>query len=175
MSTFKDRENNSWTIDLPFGTVLRVKQESEGRFNLLDPQHENLADRLAAHDFEALYELLWFILRPEAEARGIGAAKFGQLLAADCLLEARQVLWRVWTDFFQRLQRPDKATVLEKLAKYNARAIELVKAKVGDPKLAELDQRVEAKMLSTLNQSFGSSLASLDSILGPSPGGSSSG
>ena len=173
MNTFKDRENNSWTIDLPFGTVLRVKRESDGRFDLLNPQHENLADRLAAHDFEALYELLWFLLRPAAEERNIDAAKFGQLVAADCLLDARQALWRVWTDFFQKLQRPDQATVLEKLATYNAKALELVKAKVADPKLIELDRRVEAQMKATVNQSFGSLEASLDSILGPSPGASS--
>jgi hypothetical protein len=169
MSNFKDRENNTWSIDLPFGTVLRVKKESEGRFDLLDPQHGNLADRLAAHDFEALYELLWHILRPTADERQIDAEKFGQLVAADCLLDARQALWKEWTDFFQKLQRPDKATVLEKLAKYNAKAVELVKAKVNDPTLTELDSRVEAKMHATLNQSFGNLGASLDSILDPSP------
>ncbi|HJS06192.1 MAG TPA: hypothetical protein VJ809_00985, partial [Pirellulales bacterium] len=164
MNTFKDSQNNTWQIDLPFGTVLRVKAESEGKYNLLDPEHENLADRLAAHDFEALYELLWLILRPVAEERGIDAAKFGQLLAADCLLDARQVLWRVWTDFFQKLQRPDRATVLEKLAKYNAKALELVKAKISDKALANLDQRVEAKMAASLNRSFGDLGESLDSI-----------
>ena len=173
MSTFKDRENNTWTIDLPFGTVLRVKKESEGRFNLLDPEHENLADRLAAHDFEALYEVLWHILRPVADERQIDAEKFGQLVAADCLLEARQALWKEWTDFFQKLQRPDKATVLEKLAKYNAKAVELVKAKVADPRLADLDNRVETKMVATLNQSFGSLEASLAKTLDTSPSDSS--
>ena len=78
INEFKDREGNRWAIDLPIGTVLRVKAESEGRLNLLDPQHENLADRLAAHDFETLYELLWLILRPSAEAKEINAEKFGQ-------------------------------------------------------------------------------------------------
>jgi hypothetical protein len=169
MATFKDRENNTWTIDLPFGTVLRVKKESEGQFNLLDPEHGNLADRLASHDFEALFELLWHILRPIAEARQIDAEKFGQLVAADCLLDARQALWKEWTDFFQKLQRPDQATVLEKLAKYNAKAVELVKAKVADPALANLDSRVEAQMAATLNRSFGSLGESLDSILAASP------
>ena len=46
LNQFKDTEANVWTIDLPIGTVLRVKRESEGRLNLLDPQHENLADKL---------------------------------------------------------------------------------------------------------------------------------
>ena len=84
-----------------------------------------------------------------------------------------KVLWRVWTDFFQKLQRPDKATVLEKLAKYNAKAVELVKAKLAEPEMAETGQRVEAKMQATLNTSFGNLQESLASTLGPSPSGSS--
>ena len=50
MNEFKDTSGNRWTIDLPIGTVLRVKAESDGRLNLLDPQHENLADRIAPLD-----------------------------------------------------------------------------------------------------------------------------
>ena len=173
MNEFKDRENNRWPIDLPIGTVLRVKTDSAGRLNLLDPQHENLADRIAAHDFETLYEVLWLILRPVAEERGIDAAKFGHLIAADCITEARQVLWRVWTDFFQKLQRPDQAAALERLEKYNAKAVELVKAKLAEKELAEIDARVAAKMQATLNQSCGSLQGSLASILDPTPSGNS--
>ena len=173
INEFKDREGNRWTIDLPIGTVLRVKNESEGRINLLDPEHSNLADRIAAHDFEALYEVLWLILRTAAEAKQIDAEKFGQLIAADCIHGARQVLWRVWKDFFQKLQRPDLAIVLEKLETYNAKALELVQQKIAAANLDKIDQRVEAKMRSSLNDSFGSLEASLESILGDSPSGSS--
>jgi hypothetical protein len=173
INEFKDRDGNRWAIDLPIGTVLRVKAESEGRLNLLDPQHENLADRLAAHDFETLYELLWLILRPSAEAKEIDAEKFGQLLASDCIIEARQVLWRVWKDFFQSLQRPDLAIVLEKLETYNAKALELVQQKIAGANLNGIVERVEAMMRTTLNDSFGSLEASLESILGDSPSGNS--
>ena len=173
MNEFKDTAGNRWTIDLPIGTVLRVKAESEGRLNLLDPQHENLADRIAANDWETLYEVLWLIIRPQAEAKEITAEKFGELIAADCITEARQVLWRVWKDFFQKLQRPDLAIVLEKLETYNAKALELVKEKIAAANLNQIDQRVEAKMRRTLNSSFGSLQASLDSILDPSPSGNS--
>ena len=173
INEFKDREGNRWTIDLPIGTVLRVKNESEGRINLLDPEHGNLADRIAANDFEALYEALWLILRPVAEAKQIDADKFGQLIAADCIHDARQVLWRVWIDFFQKLQRPDKVAALERLEKYNAKALELVKAKLAEPMLSEIDAKVEAKMQATLNQSCGSLQASLASILDLTPSGNS--
>jgi hypothetical protein len=166
---FKDRDGNRWKIDLTFGTVLRVKSESEGRFNLLEPEHDKLRERIAAHDFEALYELLWLIVRPQAEAKDIDAAKFGELMAADCLFDARQVLWGEWTDFFRQLQRPDQATVLEKLEKYNAKAMELVKAKLSEKALTDLDARVETEMATALNKSFGKLQESLESTLGPSP------
>jgi hypothetical protein len=175
MNEFKDRESNRWTIDLPIGVVLRVKDESEGRINLLEPAHGDLADKIAANDFETLYETLWLIVRPQAEKKEIDAAKFGELMAADCLLEARQVFWRVWTDFFQRLQRPDHAAMLERLEKYNAKAVELVKAKLAAPMLAEIDAQVEAKMVETLNKSCGSMQASLALILAPSPSDNSAG
>jgi len=169
LNEFKDTGGNRWPIELPIGTVLRVKAESDGRLNLLDPQHENLADRIAANDWETLYEVLWLIVRPQAEAKEITAEKFGEQIAADCITEARQVLWRVWKDFFQKLQRPDLATVLEKLEKYNAKALELVKEKIAGAKLDQIDARVEAKMRSSLNNAFGNLEASLEPILGPSP------
>jgi hypothetical protein len=169
INEFKDKDGNRWPIELPIGTVLRVKRESEGKINLLDPQQEGLADRIASNDFETLYEALWLILRPIAEERKIDAVTFGQLIAADCIQEARKVLWRVWIDFFHQLQRPDQAAALERLEKYNAKALELVKAKLASPELEAIDRRVATKMETTLNQSFGSLQESLASILGPSP------
>ncbi|HEX5032860.1 MAG TPA: hypothetical protein VFW62_00145, partial [bacterium] len=100
--------------------------------------------------------------------------EFGQLLAADCWPVARRVFFEAWVDFFQSLQRPAKALPLEKLAKYQAKALELVKAKLADQRLADLDPKVYAKMELALNKSFGDSLDLLESqTLALAPGESS--
>jgi hypothetical protein len=96
-------------------------------------------------------------------------------LAAECLYDAQNKFFSEWHDFFLRLQRPDLAAVVEKLAQYRAKALELVKAKLAAGEMEQIDQKVEAKMHTILNEQFGKLRESLDSTLDPSPGGSSGG
>lgn len=173
MRFFKDSSDSKWEISLPIGTVLRVKASSEGRFDLFEPWKDHGGKPLQEVLWEnlgELYELLWYIVEPQAEAKRITAAQFGELVAADCLISARFAFFEEWRDFFHHLQRPNIAAALEKTVKYQAEMLKLVTAKLTDPKLAEVDAKVTAKMQSVLNKSFGDSLASLDSILVDSPG-----
>jgi hypothetical protein len=117
---------------------------------------------------------MWFVCSPQAKAKGIDAEQFGKLLADHCLLAAQKELLDEWRDFFHRLSRDEWALVVEKAAKYQAKKLELVRAKLSDPLLTTLDPRVEAKMTAELNHSFGNLAASLDKTLGPSASGSSS-
>jgi non-homologous end joining protein Ku len=65
------------------------------------------------------------------------------------------------------------AAVVEKLAQYRAKALELVKAKLAAGEMEQIDQQVEAKMHTILNEQFGKLRESLDSTLAPTPSGSS--
>jgi chemotaxis regulatin CheY-phosphate phosphatase CheZ len=168
---FKDKSAGTWTIDLNFGAVLRVKAATSGRFNLIDPGAK-LADELA-QDEGTFWELLWHVIEPQAAERQIDAAKFGELMAANCLHDARRLLFEEWTDFFRQLHRPDKAAVVEKAAQYLAKAMELAAAKLTGTDMALLDQRVEERMQASLNESFGKLLASLEPTPALSPGDSS--
>jgi hypothetical protein len=167
MRQFKDKNGQDWTIDLPIGTVLRVKSISEARFNLLEPT--GLCDKLVQDDGE-FWELLWHLVSPQAAERSIDAEKFGLLMAAECLAHARRLFFEAWADFFHQLHRPDKAAAVEKMALYLAKAIELTTEKLKSPEMQKLDQKVEAKMRSTLNNSFGELLDSLESTPARSPG-----
>ena len=172
MQKFRDTTGKTWEIDLPIGEVVRIRQASEGRFNLWEPTKDNLGDRLA-NDIPLFWELLWYIVEPQAEEAKITAKEFGKAVAAECLYEAQRKFFDEWHDFFLRLQRPDLAAVLEKLSKYRAKALELVKAKLATGELDQIDPKVEAKLQATLNESFGKLRERLDSILAPSPGGNS--
>ena len=171
MRPSKDRESGTWSIDLTIGEVRRVKAASDGRFNLIDPA-PILADQLATDELE-FWELLWHLVEPQAKSRQVSAEKFGDLMAADCLHNARRLFFEEWTDFFRQLHRPDKQAVVEKAAKYLATAMELTAAKLASPEMADLDQRVANRMQTSLNESFGKLLDSLESIPATSPGDNS--
>jgi hypothetical protein len=179
---FKDSQNNTWSIDLTIGTVIRVKQDSGGRFDLFDPAshpggecgERELCSVLFAErmtDWATIWEVLYHLVGPQREDKPT-LIDFGQAMAGDCLLAAQKELLAEWKDFFLALQRPDLAVMLEKHMAYQEKAIELVKAKLKGPELAGIDERVDAAMRRTMNEKLGDLGASLDSILGASPSGS---
>lgn len=197
MKKFQDKSAGWWEIRLTIGDIFRVKAASDKRFDLFEPTQPvdgvPLGQLLDEND-GVFWELLCHLLEPQLldkpettksvpvlkEGKEVGERKvpdfdaFGQLLAADCWPVARRQFFEAWVDFFQSLQRPDKALPLEKLARYQATALALVKAKLQDPRLKELDAKVEAKMQSELNKSFGGSLDFLESqTLALTPGASS--
>lgn len=182
MRTFKDSQNNSWSIDLNVGTVIRVKQESGGRFDLFDPaSHPDggprelcsilFAEQMA--DWSTIWEVLYLLVRPQLAGTYDSADAFGQAMAGDCLVAAQKELLAEWKDFFRALQRPDLAVMLEKQLAYQAKAIELVEEKLASPALATIDARVEAAMERTLSERLGDWEASLASILAPTPSANS--
>ena len=181
MREFKDKTNNRWSLDLTVGTVIRVKQESSGRFDLFDPASKPDGDRelcsiLFAEqmsDWSTVWEVLYLVVRPQLDGKYDSGATFGEAMAGDCLVAAQKELLAEWKDFFRALQRPDLAVMLEKQLAYQAKAIELVNEKLKSPALATIDGRVEAAMRRTMNEKLGDLEASLDSILGPTPSDSS--
>ncbi len=181
MREFKDNENSKWSIDLPVGAVMRVRSASDNRFNLFEPQAKienssgskvSLLDALN-DDLPTFWEFLWHLVEPQSAQRQIDAAKFGQLMAADCLLLAQAAFMEEWRDFFLKLQQPDKALALEKTAKYREKARLLMTAKLKDPTLDAMDSRVAAKQEAEANAWLGNLQGLLDSTLGPSPSGNS--
>lgn len=187
---FTDRESGRWTIDLPVGTVSRIRQ-ADPRFNLYSTHHEldgqnQLVAEANGHpkkdgvpfaaklllDISLFWELLWHIVEPQARERGVSAEKFGQLMAADCLVNARIVFMDEWRDFFQKLQMPDQARALEILLSQHTRTLEEVTEALKSPKLRDLERQAQERMKQTVTREFGSLQASLESILADSPGDS---
>ena len=173
MKKFQDSQGGAWEVDLTIGNIFRVKDATNGRFDLFEPKKEvdgvPLGQLLDESD-GVFWELLCQLIEPQILERKMTIPDFGKVMAADCWPVARRIFFEAWVDFFQSLQRPDKALPLEKLAKYQVKALELVKAKLEDPRLKELDPKVYSKMQSALNTSFSQSLDLLESTLAPSPG-----
>jgi len=169
MPQFTDKTGQSWLVELPFGAVIRIKASSNGKYNLLDAA---LAKTLATDEAE-FWEVLWHLITPQARERNVSADDFGQIMAAECLFEARRLFFDAWTDFFRRLHRPEAATAVEKINHYVSRAIELTKGRLTGPEMAEMDLLIEARMETNLNDLFGALRGSLASIPALSLGDSS--
>lgn len=174
MQEFRDKTGRKWQIDLNFGAVLRIKSASGGKFNLLDDGKGNLGQTLWA-DLGELYEVLWYLVEPQASKRSppVTADEFGEALAAECIIEARQKFFTEYIEFFQSLQRPETAMVLEKMLELNRRTGKLTLAKMTEAMSEEQLAKAMAKIEKAANLAFGSFRESLDSIPVPTPGDNS--
>lgn len=181
MKRFQDKENGQWSIDLTVGALLRVKEDSKGKFNLFEPEAPHgvlvpgekpvpLRQALWQDDAE-FWEVLWHIVEPDATKRSVDAKQFGELMAAKCLVDAKDAFYNEWREFFLQSRRIDRAAAMEKMIMYHGKALELVEAQLRDPQMAEIDQRVTTEMESKVRTLFGGLLASLGaSTPSPTPG-----
>ena len=168
MHTFADRNGRQWQIDLTIGTVARVRKESGKRFDLLDPSSLVDGAKLSTvldEDLATVYEVLWHIVEPQAAAAGITAEKFGEAMAADCIVSAQAALFAEWLDFFRAVQRPDLATALDMMTTARARLAKAVAAKMATIDVEATKTAMQAKIDQTLGQSFGGLQDRLASIL----------
>lgn len=168
MRQFTDSQNGKWTISLTIGTVMRVKGSTS--FNLFEPKDHC---QPLSMDEAVFFELLWHLVEPQAVERQINAEQFGQLIAADCLHEARRVFFEEWIDFFHHLHRPDKAAAVEKTAAYLAEAVALAEEKLKSPEMKALDGKLRSRMQETLNAEFGKLQGLLDAIPDRTPSANS--
>lgn len=199
MQTFSDSSGNTWKINLSFGEIIRVRNASDGEFDLLYPESkteggEELQARLA-DDYGLFWELLYFICEPQlltayadqikaacsqpaegdkpTTARQICAELFGQAMAANCVVDAHKAFFREWVSFFHRLNQPQQAMVIEKTAKLRELAQQAVAEKMNTPEIQELEARAAKKIQSAVNSSFTTLADSLESLLSVEPGGNS--
>ena len=174
MRCFKDSTGEEWQLDLPFGEVARVLKESENRFTLL---HLDTLLPVLVKDLIAFYDLLVVLVAPQLDAKGVTAAEFGKRMAGDVYYQARTEFFAEWNDFFRQLHRPDQARAVEFFATNEAKAIELLKAKVEaeSPLYTQLGALAESKIAEVFETSFTSLRESADSLTTPggSPGATS--
>lgn len=175
MKQFNDKNGRAWQIDLTIGTVMRVRS-AEPAFDLLDAAKDIRGRPLQAvldTELDEFWNLLWLIVAPQADSKGVDATAFGDAMAADCLIEAKIAFFAEWRDFFQSLRRPDAALAVETQAKTMMAAMKLVATRIADLNQADLMKRIESQLEKKISGQFGKLQESLDAIQEDSPGGSS--
>jgi hypothetical protein len=177
MRQFRDKTDQSWQIDLTIGAVMRVR-DAEPDLDLLDAAKQVDGKPLQVVlwiDLRRFWHLLWLLIEPQAEARQVSAQQFGELVSADCLVEAQLLFFSEWRDFFQSLRRPDAAMAVETQLKTQIAAVKMVEARIEAVDKTEMLKRIESRLEKDISSHFGKVQESLDAIRGDSPGGNSTG
>lgn len=143
MFTFKDTEGRSWDLSLTIGDVKRVKNLVG--VDLLDARQGQLLSDLAS-DPVATVDVLYAIVKPEADARNVSDEQFGAALDGESVRKAIDAFVEALIDFFARFQ-PATGAVLRalwgKLETTQAKAIAIAEEKLGS---AKVDQAIEAEL-----------------------------
>lgn len=96
MRSFKDTIGRDWTITVTLDSVRRVRADC--KFDLSDVTAANFI-RLGS-DSMLLGDVLWSLIKPQAEQRGLSATQFFEALSGDCLFAATDALTEGVIDFF---------------------------------------------------------------------------
>ena len=108
MHKFTGNDGHEWGISLNSWTAREVKKATG--VDLLDL--ETLTAKLA--DAYVLVDVLWVMVRKEAEAAGIADEEFGRSLAGDAIEAATAAMLEEIIDFFPQPRRPVLRKALEK-------------------------------------------------------------
>jgi hypothetical protein len=129
MKTFTDTQGRIWNIAVTVDAIKRVRALTGT--DLLTVAGGDLLERLS-NDPVLLADVLYAVVKPEADTKQISDADFGRALAGDAIGAATTALLEDMVDFFPSQKRRLLGTALQKL---NA---------VQSAALAAAQERVEA-------------------------------
>ncbi len=161
MKTFLDSANpqRTWQISLNVGTIKRVK----GLLPDVDLVEINegkppLILRLAT-DPCLLCDVLYVLCKPAADEAKITDEQFGEAMGGDALQAGQKALFDELTDFFLKLGRTEKATVVSQAERVVTATME-----AADRRLKEVD--IEALSEQAVGKLYTDARESLDRTLG---------
>ncbi len=150
MKTFVDTAGRTWTLAINVDAIKRVKGLTQ--VNLLEALEGTLIEKLSA-DPLLLCDVLFALVKPEADSKGISDSDFGKALAGDAIELATTALLEELVDFFPEARRRVLQKALSKLKAWQNKVISVAEKRLDSPALeAELEARLNA-----LNASSGNS------------------
>jgi hypothetical protein len=171
MKSFKDNLDRNWTLNLNVQALKRVRSLAKVDLLALDEGSPPLAVRLAT-DVILLCDVLFALVKPDADEAGLTDEDFARGLGGDGLAMATGALGEELKDFFQRLGRKDLARVV---ATQEALVQKIVAKNDSAVSEIDLDQLIEDSKGKEPGSSSTGLPASSGSTPAPSPSGSSSG
>ena len=140
MTTFNDTQGRTWTISINVDAIRRVR--SLLNVNLLDAVDGKLLEQLVV-DPVLLCDILFALVKPEADARNVTDEDFGRALGGDALDHATTALLEGLADFFPSAKAAVFRQAIEKL-----RALEKLALDTAAKRLAsgELERRMREQL-----------------------------
>jgi hypothetical protein len=167
MKTFADNAVRTWAIAVNVATIKRVKDLLQvNLLEIADPKGK-LLEKIV-DDPVLLCDILFCLIKPEADAKGISDEDFGRSLAGDVLGAATDALLAEIADFFPKGRREIMQRILAKLTALQDKATSLALMKLDDP---ELDRQMEEELKAALDEATGPRTSTSDAgSLPGSPG-----
>ena len=158
MKTFRDNAGRTWSVTVDVTAVKRVRSLLD--VNLLDVLDGKLIERLAV-DPVLLCDVLYALVKPEADAGGVSDEEFGRAMAGDAIEHATTALLEELADFFPQGKRGLLRKALGKLRAWEEKALAAAEMRLESPEL-------EAAMNAALERAGLTSGGSSGSSPGPS-------
>ena len=151
MKQFKDTRGEAWTVAVNGGTIKRASGLLG--VDLGNPQAGSppLLTRIDT-DFAFLVDLLYVVVKPEADQRNLSDVQFSERLEGEALALAHDAFMEEWADFFRSVRRSHLEKLVRRQMRIVADAVAMADKTVSSP---EFDQAVRAKM-AELGESFAS-------------------
>jgi len=149
MRTFKDNAGRAWSVQINVDALKRVK--SLLGVNLLEVIEGKLIDRLSG-DPVFLCDVLYAVVKPEADAQKVTDEDFGRAMGGDALDGATAAFLEELVDFFPQGRRRLLRRAMEKLGVFQAKALAVAEQRLASP---ELDRQFESALAALGNSSGG--------------------
>jgi hypothetical protein len=156
MRTFTDSAGRTWTVSLTIDAAKRVKGLLDVNLLELEAGDPPLLTKLGT-DVILLCDVIFAIVKPQADAAGVTDEQFGAALGGEVILAAQTAFYEELVDFFRKLGRTDLAKAVDA----QRRMIDLAVRRI-ETRIDRLD--LEAAVESTLGEPSTSSPPSSASI-----------
>lgn len=167
MRIFTDSKKADWSLDLTIGSIRRVKQLTG--VDLLDAKDGRVLVELAENPIQTV-DVLYAIVQPQAQARGMNDEAFGESLDGDSLRAATDAFIEELVLFFLHY-RPEIGRVLQalwgKVERINAQMGELALSKIEGPAVQAMMEAAYARAGAEIDEKLA---ASHGTKSGSSPG-----
>lgn len=162
MRTFSDGRNQ-WAIEITVGSIRRVMADTTINLSLPHEQGENgqsLAEKLV-FDVITQVDVLWSIVRPQAEKISISMEQFLELVKPEILKTALEAFHEEWKDFFRKLGQTVQLQIVEQAIEYRdamQKAGAQQMERMGKARTEFISQQMEKEVDLVLNEikQFGS-------------------
>lgn len=142
MHTFKDNAGRTWTVALNVDTIKAVRDLT--KVNLLEAVEGKLLERLA-NDPILLCDVLYALVKTEADKANISDADFGRALYGDAIDAATTALLEELVDFFPKRRRGMVNRTLRLLLAVDTKAVALAEKKLDAVNADEVVESAFAK------------------------------